>query len=108
MSQRLDGLHRNQNLNKMQLRNIQNQIKQKIEQAQLNNVINLEEMGLTEEAVQELQSQIVGDDQIVEGSQSSQIDRKVVQFLITKLDQVHDETDLAKLDQIQEVYAANK
>lgn len=54
MSARLDGLHRNQTMNKMQLRNIQNQIKQKIELAQLNNVINLQEMGLNENVVMEL------------------------------------------------------
>lgn len=46
-------------MNKMQLRNIQNQIKQKIEEAQLNIVMFLEEMGLDEEAVDEIQTQIM-------------------------------------------------
>ena len=54
--ERQDGLLRNQIMNKMQLRNIQNQIKQKIEEAQLNMVLFLEDMGLNEEAVDEIQT----------------------------------------------------
>lgn len=51
---RQDGLQRSKILNKMQLRNIQNQIKQKIEEAQLNMIMFIDEMGLGEDAVEEI------------------------------------------------------
>ena len=58
LSARLDGLLRTQSLNKMQLRNIKNQIKQKIEETQLNMTFNLKEVGLEDNEVEVLQSQI--------------------------------------------------
>ena len=54
LSARLDGLLRTQSLNKMQLRNIKNQIKQKIEETQLNMTFNLKEVGLEDNQVEVL------------------------------------------------------
>lgn len=47
-AQRLETLAKNQNLNRIDLTKISSQIKQKVEEANLNRVFNLKEMGLSE------------------------------------------------------------
>lgn len=101
--ERQDGLLRNQIMNKMQLRNIQNQIKQKIEEAQLNMVLFLEDMGLNEEAVDEIQTQIMQD-----GYEEASYERKIVSFLIDKIDTVDTADDIEQISQIEDCNAQQK
>lgn len=49
---RIEALTRNQSMNNAQLRNINNQIKQRIEEANLNMIANLAKMGINEEVLQ--------------------------------------------------------
>lgn len=81
----------------MQLRNIRNQIKQKIEEAQLNMVLSLDEMGLGETALEELQTQIARDG----SSQETGYDAKIATFLTAKIETTADSlTDLATIKEL--------
>lgn len=73
----------------MQLRNIRNQIKQKIEEAQLNMVMCIEEMGLGEDAVGEIQTQIIQDE-----FEETSYDSKIIAFLVDKIEAIDTADDL--------------
>lgn len=83
----------------MQLRNIRNQIKQKIEEAQLNMVMSLDEMGLGEAALEELQTQIARDG----SSQETSYDVKIASFLTAKIETAADDLkDLATIKELSQ------
>lgn len=50
LSSRIEALERQEQLNKIQMRNIQNTIKSKIEEANLNMVANLDEMNIQDDS----------------------------------------------------------
>jgi len=55
---RVEALMRNESMNKMQLRNFKNQIKQKIEEAQLSRSFKFEAIGIDEPGMEGVLSQI--------------------------------------------------
>ena len=103
LSARLDGLLRTQSLNKMQLRNIKNQIKQKIEETQLNMTFNLKEVGLEDNQVEVLQSQILTDDFDLVSFAS-----QIANYVVKKVDHLNSSDQLKSIGQIQETYSDQK
>ena len=91
---RVDGLLRNQNLNRMQLRNIKNQIRQKVDEAQL----NMTPIGLDDAALEEVQSQVLQDE-----FDLASLTSKLNSFLVGKVDQIASSLDIRTVDQIQDV-----
>lgn len=70
---RIEALTRNQTMNNAQLRNINNQIKQRIEEANLNMTTNLAKMGINED-VKQSQDQSQNLDHMISSIQTYLVD----------------------------------
>ena len=78
----------------MQLRNIKNQIRQKVDEAQL----NMTPIGLDDAALEEVQSQVLQDE-----FDLASLTSKLDSFLVGKVDQIASSLDIRTVDQIQDV-----
>jgi chromosome segregation ATPase len=94
LASRLDGLVRTQNLNRMQLRNIRNQIRQKMEEAQL----NMTPTGLEDDFAEKIQSQLLDED-----FNHVDIVTNLVDHLLNKVDEVNSPLELKTVDQITQI-----
>lgn len=85
-------------MNLMQLRNLKNQIKQKIEEALLNMTLDLEKLDMIEADLESVQSNVLYDD-----FDLTSLTDKLLFYLVHRVELVSEANNLDKVNDIQEI-----